>query len=94
MNITYLYQALGFSRYTERFREEVLVIALSRNTPFRDLILDFKVLTSYRIKLVIIAPDPNFELEGEIALLNTHGTNFNLIQTREPEKSESGLFKG
>lgn len=88
-----LYQALEFAHYAERFRKKILIIALSRNTPFQDLILDFKVLAAYNIKLVIIAPDPNFELEREIALSNTHGTNFNLIQTHEPKSSESGGLK-
>lgn len=93
MAIPDLYQALEFAHYAERFRDKILVIALSRNTPFQDLILDFKVLSAYRIKLVIIAPDPGFELAREIALSNTHGTNFNLIQTHEPKSSESGGLK-
>ncbi len=90
MDVADLYKALEFAHYAERFREEILVIALSRNTPFQDLVLDFKVLASHRIRLVIIAPDPNFELGREVALSNTHGTNFNLIQAQEPQNSDSG----
>lgn len=89
MNISDLYQALEFSHYAERYRDHVLAIGLSLNTPFHDLVLDFKVLAAYGIKLVIMAPDPNFELEREIALSNTHGTNFSLIQAQEPKSAES-----
>ena len=35
------------------------------------------------------APDPKFELEREIALSNTHGTNFSLVQAQEPKSSGS-----
>jgi len=93
MDVADLYKALEFAHYAERFRDKIFVIVLSRNTPFQDLILDFKLLTAYSIKLVIIAPDPKFELEREIALSNTHGTNFNLIQTQEPKSSDSGGLK-
>ena len=89
MDISDLYRALEFSHYAERYRDNVLAIGLSLNTPFRDLVLDFKVLAAYGIKLVIMAPDPNFELEREIALSNTHGTNFSLIQAQEPKSAGS-----
>jgi N-acetylglutamate synthase-like GNAT family acetyltransferase len=36
-----------------------------------------------------MAPDPKFELEREIALSNTHGTNFSLIQAQEPKSAGS-----
>jgi len=84
MNVSDLYRALEFSHYAERYRDNILAIAMSLNTPFRDLALDFKVLAAYGIKVVICAPDPKFELEREIALSNTHGTNFTLIQAQEP----------
>jgi len=89
MDISDLYRALEFSHYSERYRDNVLAIGLSLNTPFHDLILDFKVLAAYGIKIVIMAPDPKFELEREIALSNTHGTKFSLIQAREPTKAGS-----
>jgi N-acetylglutamate synthase-like GNAT family acetyltransferase len=93
MDVTDLYQALEFAHYAERFRDKIFVIVLSRNTPFQDLVLDFKVLSAYRIKLVLVAPDPNFELERQVALSNAHGTDFNLVQTHEPQSSESGGLK-
>ena len=89
MDISDLYRALEFSHYAERYRDNVLAIGLSLNTPFHDLVLDFKVLAAYGVKLVIMAPDPNFELEREIALSNTHGTNFSLIQAQEPKSAGS-----
>ena len=89
MDISDLYRALEFSHYSERYRDNVLAIGLSLNTPFHDLVLDFKVLAAYGIKVVILAPDPNFELEREIALSNTHGTNFSLIQAQEPKNADS-----
>ncbi len=89
MDVSDLYRALEFSHYAERYRENIIAIGLSLNTPFHDLVLDFKVLAAYGIKLVIMAPDPNFELEREIALSNTHGTKFSLIQAQEPSKAGS-----
>lgn len=88
MDVADLYKALEFAHYGARLRGRILIIALSRNTPFQDLVLDFKVLTAYQLQLVIIAPDPRFELEREVALSNTHGTNFNLIQTQEPQRPD------
>ena len=89
MEISELYRALEFSHYAERYRDNVLAVGISLNTPFHDLVLDFKVLTAYGIKVVIMAPDPKFELEREIALSNTHGTNFSLIQAQEPQTADS-----
>jgi len=89
MDISALYRALEFSHYSERYRDNVLAIGLSLNTPFHELVLDFKVLAAYGIKVVIMAPDPKFELEREIALSNTHGTNFSLIQAQEPKSADS-----
>lgn len=89
MDVSDLYRALEFSHYAERYRDNVLAIGLSLNTPFHDLVLDFKVLAAYGIKLVIMAPDPEFKLEREIALSNTHGTNFSLIQAQEPKSAGS-----
>lgn len=89
MDVSGLYRALEFSHYAERYRNSVLAIGLSLNTPFQDLVLDFKVLAAYGIKVVIMAPDPNFELGREIALSNTHGTNFSLIQAQEPKTEGS-----
>jgi len=89
MDVSDLYRALEFSHYAERYRNHVLAIGMSLNTPFHDLVLDFKVLNAFGIKLVIMAPDPEFELEREIALSNTHGTNFSLIQAQEPKSADS-----
>jgi len=89
MDVSDLYRALELSHYAERYRDNVLAIGLSLNTPFNDLVLDFKVLAAYGIKIVIMAPDPKFELEREIALSNTHGTNFSLIQAQEPKNAGS-----
>jgi len=89
MEISDLYRALEFSHYAERYRNHVLAFGISLNTPFHELILDFKVLAAYGVKVVIMVPDPNFELEREIALSNTHGTNFSLIQAQEPKVADS-----
>ena len=89
MEISELYRALEFSHYAGRYRGHVLAVGISLNTPFHELVLDFKVLAAYGIKVVIMAPDPNFELEREIALSNTHGTNFSLIQAQEPQTAAS-----
>ena len=89
MEISELYRALEFSHYAGRYRGHVLAVGISLNTPFHELVLDFKVLAAYGIKVVIMAPDPNFELEREIALSNTHGTNFSLIQAQEPQTAGS-----
>lgn len=89
MDVSDLYRALEFSHYAERYRDNVLAIGISLNTPFHDLALDFKVLAAYGIKVVILAPDPKFELEREIALSNTHGTNFSLVQAQEPKSTNS-----
>ena len=89
MEISELYRALEFSHYAGRYRGHVLAVGISLNTPFHELVLDFKVLAAYGIKVVIQAPDPNFELEREIALSNTHGTNFSLIQAQEPQTAGS-----
>jgi amino-acid N-acetyltransferase len=89
MEISELYRALELSHYAGRYKGHVLAVGMSLNTPFHDLVLDFKVLAAYGIKVVIMAPDPNFELEREIALSNTHGTNFSLIQAQEPKTSGS-----
>lgn len=89
MEISELYRALEFSHYAGRYRGHVLAVGISLNTPFHELVLDFKVLAAYGIKVVIMAPDPNFELEREIALSNTHGTNFSLIQAQEPQTADS-----
>lgn len=86
MEISELYRALEFSRCAERYRDKVIAIGLSRNTPFRDLVLDFKVLAAHGAKVVITAADPNFELQREIALSNAHGSNFCLIQATEPRE--------
>ena len=89
MDVSDLYRALEFSHYAERYRNNILAIALSLNTPFKDLVLDFKVLAAYGIKVIVLAPDFKFELEREIALSNTHGTNFSLIQAQEPKTAGS-----
>jgi N-acetylglutamate synthase-like GNAT family acetyltransferase len=85
MDVADLYRALEIAHHAERFRDQIFIVPLSRNTPFQDLILDFKLLAAFRIKLVTVAPDPEFQLEREIALSNTHGTNFNLVQSQEPQ---------
>ena len=33
--------------------------------------------------------DPDFQLEREVALSNTHGTNFQLIQAQEPQAADA-----
>jgi len=75
MAVSDLYRALEFSHYAERYRNNVLAIGLSFNTLFRDLVLDFNVLATYGIKLVITAPDSECERDREMALSNTHGTH-------------------
>lgn len=89
MEISDMYRALEYSHHAERYRNHTLAIAISLNTPFHELVLDFKVLAAYGIRVVLMAPDPNFVLEREIALSNTHGTNFSLIQAQEPKTAGS-----
>jgi len=62
MDVADLYRALEFSHYAERYRDNILAIAISLNTPFRDLALDFKVLTAYGMKGVFgVGINPKLE---------------------------------
>ncbi len=73
-----LFQALEFAHYAERFRDKVFVIALGRDAAFRDLLLDLKVLAGYHIQVVLVAPDPEFQLDRLIGVSNKRGTRFHL----------------
>jgi N-acetylglutamate synthase-like GNAT family acetyltransferase len=73
-----LFRALEFAHYAERFRDKIFVIALSRAAAFRDLLLDLKVLAGYHIQVVLVAPDPEFQLDRLIAVSNKRGTRFHL----------------
>ena len=84
-----LFQALEFAHYAERFRDKVFVIALPQGVPFQELLLDIKVLTGYRIQVVLVVPDPDFELEALIKLSNVRGTRFHLSIISISPRSES-----
>jgi N-acetylglutamate synthase-like GNAT family acetyltransferase len=75
---TDLFRALEFAHYAERFRGKVFVIGLTAETPFQHLLLDIKVLTGYHIQVVLVLPDPTFQLERLIAQSNSRGTRFHL----------------
>ena len=81
-----LIQAISFAHYAERFRDKLFVIGLTRNTSIRDLLLDFKVLAAYGIRVVLLAPDS--DLDRPIELSNTHGTRFRLFQAEKLEDPE------
>jgi N-acetylglutamate synthase-like GNAT family acetyltransferase len=81
-----LIQAISFAHYAERFRDKLFVIGLTRNTSIRDLLLDFKVLAAYGIRVVLLAPDS--DLDKPIELSNTHGTRFRLFQADKLEDFE------
>lgn len=73
-----LFQALEFAHYAERFRDKIFVIALGRDAAFHDLLLDLKVLAGYHIQVVLVAPDPDFQLDRVIGTSNKRGTRFHL----------------
>ena len=83
-----LIRAIGFAHQAERFRDGVFLVALTRNTRFSDLHLDFKVLAAYRIRVALLVLDPDGELERDIALSNAHGMRFQLLDT---QPSDQGL---
>src|SRR5579863_2586996 len=87
-----LFQALEFAHYAERFRGKIFVVSLSREADFHELLLDLKVLAGYHVQVVLVAPDPQFELEGAIALSNKRGTRFHLsMLTEVAHDPEGGL---
>ncbi len=65
MNAKELFQALEFSHYAERFRDNVFVVALPLDVPFQDLLLDIKVLLGYHIRVVLVVPDPDSAIEDK-----------------------------
>ncbi|HUJ73710.1 MAG TPA: hypothetical protein VL359_02585, partial [bacterium] len=73
-----LFRALEFAHYAERFRDKVFIVALSRDARFHDLLHDLKVLAGYRIQVVLIATDPDGQLDRVIGLSNQRGTRFHL----------------
>ncbi len=85
-----LFRALEFAHYAERFREKVFVVALTAETSFQDLLLDLKVLTGYRIQVVLVLPDPAFQLERFVARSNSRGTRFHLSLLTDVLLPESG----
>lgn len=93
MELSELYRALEIAHYGERLRDTVTLLGLSRNTSFQDLILDFKVLAAHRARLVVVAPDPAFELSRTVALMNTHGGRFHTVETQEPRDSRSDALR-
>ena len=95
MNAKELFQALEFAHYADRFRNKVFVIALPRETPFQELLLDIKVLAGYHIQVVLVVPDPDLELERLISISNHRGTRFHLSLVTEatynPASGQLGL---
>lgn len=85
-----LFQALEFAHYAERFRDKVFVIALGRDAAFRDLLLDLKVLAGYHIQVVLVAPDPEFQLDRLIGVSNKRGTRFHLSLLTEVAQEPGG----
>ncbi|MDH4120113.1 MAG: GNAT family N-acetyltransferase [Deltaproteobacteria bacterium] len=79
-----LFQALEWAHYAERFRDKVFVIGLPETASFTLLLPDIKVLTGYRIQVVLAAPDPQGTLEGLVARSNTRGTRFQWIPPEHP----------
>ncbi|MEE8554628.1 MAG: hypothetical protein V3T00_02120, partial [bacterium] len=95
MNAKELFQALEFSHYAERFRDNVFVVALPLDVPFQDLLLDIKVLLGYHIRVVLVVPDPDFAIEEVIRVSNKRGTRFQLAMMTgalyDPAKGALGL---
>ncbi len=73
-----LFRALEFAHYAERFRNRIFVIALPVAVLFSDLLLDFKVLAGYGIRVVLVTSDPDFQLEQVISQANKRGSRFQL----------------
>ncbi|HEX9842518.1 MAG TPA: GNAT family N-acetyltransferase [bacterium] len=73
-----LFRALEFAHYAERFRDATFVIALPEGTPFTELVLDFKVLAGYHIRVVLVTRDPDFRLDQVISVANKRGSRFQL----------------
>jgi N-acetylglutamate synthase-like GNAT family acetyltransferase len=84
MDLNELYRAFEFAHYAERLRGSLSLIALSRNTRIEDLLFDLKVLAAFQARIVLFVPDPQFRLARTLALLNTHGGRFRLIEADEP----------
>ncbi len=93
-----LFRALEFAHYAERFRDRLFVVALSPQTPFHDLLHDLKVLAGYHIQVLLVSPDPDFQLDRIIGLSNKRGTRFHLSLATEvtfaPEEGRMGLDLG
>jgi amino-acid N-acetyltransferase len=84
MDLNELYRAFEFAHYAERLRGSLSLIALSRNTRIEDILFDLKVLAAFQARVVLFVPDPRFVLARTLALLNTHGGRFRLIEADEP----------
>jgi N-acetylglutamate synthase-like GNAT family acetyltransferase len=74
-----LFRALELAHYAERFRGSVFVIALPLGVAFSDLVIDFKVLVGYRIRVVLVTEDPDFRLDQIISVANQRGSHFQLL---------------
>jgi amino-acid N-acetyltransferase len=85
-----LFQALEFAHYAERFRGKVFVVALSRDSDFHELLLDLKVLAGYHIQVVLVASDPDFNLDRLISVSNKRGTRFHLSMLTEVAHDPAG----
>ena len=73
-----LFRALELAHYAERFRERLFVIALPAEAAFSQLVMDFKVLASYRIQVLLVTRDPDFGLQEAISRANKRGSRFQL----------------
>jgi amino-acid N-acetyltransferase len=93
MDLNELYRAFEFAHYAERLRGTLSLVALSRNTRIEDLLVDLKVLAAFRARFVLVVPDPQFRLPRTLALLNTHGGRFRLIEAEEPRNVQTDRLR-
>ncbi|MDH5751001.1 MAG: GNAT family N-acetyltransferase [Deltaproteobacteria bacterium] len=78
-----LFKALELAHYASRFRDKVFVVALPREVPFSELLLDVKVLAGYRIQVVLVTRDVDYSLDTMIAQSNRRGSRFHLLLLTE-----------
>jgi N-acetylglutamate synthase-like GNAT family acetyltransferase len=88
MDMNDMYRAFEFAHHAERLRGSLSVVGLSRNTRLHDLLVDLKVVAAFRARVVLVVPDPEFKLQRTLALLNTHGGRFRLIEADEPRNPQ------
>jgi N-acetylglutamate synthase-like GNAT family acetyltransferase len=78
-----LFLALELAHYAERFRHKLFVVALTAQTPFRDVLHDLRVLSGYHIQVLLVALDTDFQLDRIVSQSNKRGTRFQLLLLTE-----------